>query len=140
MIIKNDFLNQFYLPKIVIKKAPPAVLTNLKDTNVLEGSKLELFTQLSDCYPIPTVQWLKDETNVIEDAEHLIETNNSILKYVIKNASQQDEGKYCLKAFNDLGSVETSCQANVNGKLFFPTEFRLRFKNHFFNFKWCLYF
>lgn len=95
------------------------MITNLKDTETLEGSTLELVTKVSDCYPIPTCEWLKDDVTITANETHQIESDGSEYKLIVSNCSSTNEGTYRFKSTNDLGSVETSCQAFVLGKLLF---------------------
>ena len=95
--------------------APPLILGPLKDTEVVEGTSLELVTQLSACYPIPQFEWFKEGTRVEESDRCQLQVAGSDYKLTVLNACQSDEAEYLFKSFNDLGSIETSCQACVFG-------------------------
>lgn len=93
--------------------AQPSIVNNLLNIEVVEGGKLELPVRISDCYPVPTSEWTKDGQLFNQDSNHLIEKNNSEYKLIVLNVSESDSGKYAFKSTNELGSVETSCQASI---------------------------
>lgn len=86
----------------------------MKDLEAIEGTNIELASVLSDCYPIPQVQWKKDEQAITESTEHItIQSENSQQKLTVVTSVEADEGKYVLAANNELGATETSCQVKV---------------------------
>ncbi len=93
--------------------APPIVLNNLKDIEIIEGAKLELSAQISNCYPIPTIEWFKDGKVIVQDSDSstIIDSN----KLVVNNSTQNEEGNYTIKISNELGVAESSCQVSVHG-------------------------
>ena len=91
------------------------MLSDLTDIEVTEGSVLELTARTSDCFPVPTTEWFKDET-LMEASERVsMQAVNSDYKLVVSQVTQADEGRYMFKSVNDLGSCQTSCSAFVFG-------------------------
>ena len=70
---------------------------------------------MADSYPVPKVDWTKNDQLIINNESHLIETNNSEQKLIILNANESDEGIYSFKSNNEFGSVETSCKTSILG-------------------------
>lgn len=103
----------------------------MKDTEAIEGSKLELPVRLTDCYPVPTTEWSKDNQSFTTDSNHQIESLNSEHKLIVLSATESDEGKYTFKTINELGTAETTCQASVLVKPTFIKQ--LESKNTSFN-------
>ena len=101
------------------------MLVGLKNTEIVEGSKLELPVRLSNCYPIPSSEWTKDNQNFIQDENHQIESINTDHKLIVLKATESDGGSYKFKSSNELGSVETECQASILSNFF---------KKNFFSF------
>lgn len=80
---------------------------------------MELVTQVSDCYPTPQIQWIKDDLSISNDNEHFIlESDNNLHKLIVSSSLETDKGKYLFKANNDLGEAETSCNININRNIF----------------------
>ena len=52
---------------------------------------------------------------LVANEKYQFEVTNSNFKLIVADANQSDEGKYQFKSVNDLGSIETSCQAYVFG-------------------------
>ena len=75
------------------------VITGLNDTEALEGTTLELVTKVSDCYPIPSCEWFKDDVAIVSNETYQIESNGSENKLIISNCSQVNEGRF--KSTND---------------------------------------
>ena len=90
-------------------------MVGLKNTEIIEGSKLELPVRLSDCYPFPLSEWIKDNQTFLQDENHQIESLNSDHKLIVLKATESDGGSYIFKSSNELGFVETECQASILG-------------------------
>ncbi len=87
----------------------------MKDIEAVEGTKLELPVRVSDCFPLPTSTWSKNDQAFVADDGHLIEVNKSDHKIVVANVTDSDAGKYTFKTENELGSAESTTQVTVLG-------------------------
>jgi len=89
--------------------------SDLNDIEVTEGSVLELTGRTSDCFPLPAVEWFKEET-LLETSERVsMQTIGSDYKLMVSQAVQADQGRYTFKSVNELGSCQSSCSAFVYG-------------------------
>jgi len=91
------------------------VLSDLADTEVTEGSVLELTARTSDSFPLPATEWFKEDTRLEANERVSMQTTNSEYRLVVSQVSQADQGRYTFKCANELGACQTSCNALVYG-------------------------
>lgn len=108
----------------LLVQAPPMLISPLADVECVEGTSLELATQLSACYPIPHFEWFTVDADSVEtrlEQSERVQLNVTGCDYklAVLNANQSDETTYLFKASNDLGSVDSKCQAFVFGTTYY---------------------
>lgn len=117
-------------PSSVIVREPvsgeaPSVLEGLPDISVLLGEDATLECQISG-KPEPSVTWSKDSHRIDVSKKYEMSQDEVSVSLTIRDVSEKDSGSYTLEASNDLGSVSTSGQLDVQAKpeLEFDNKFR----------------
>lgn len=94
-----------------------------RDVSAVPGDKAE-FTATIQANPTPSVSWYKDG-NVLEsgaDFEVVENADNGIYKLILKNVQMSDEGRYQVRAKNDIGeSISEAKLRTVTEKPYFIT-------------------
>lgn len=85
----------------------------MKDTETAEGNKLELPVKLSDCYPVPKVEWFKNGEPYVPEENQIVDRTSADHKLIRQTVVDLDQGQYTFKASNELGNVESSCQVTI---------------------------
>ena len=75
--------------------------------------------------PEPTIAWFKDQKELHENKKYSFDYSDLVATIKIKDISEKDAGKITCEASNDLGSVKTTGQLEVQGDCYF--ELLLRF-------------
>ena len=76
------------------------------------GSELLSCTVSGD--PDPTVNWYRNETQLVSGTKYMILENNSLW---IKDVADSDAGDYYCEAINEVGNDTAAILLIVNGKL-----------------------
>ncbi|XP_046554801.1 titin-like [Haliotis rubra] len=103
----------------------PAVLEGLPDLAVMEGETAILECKISG-EPEPSIKWMKDRRDVTEDKRHEIFYEDMFASLTITECTERDAGSYTCEASNDLGTVTTSGQLDIQAPpvLEFDNKFR----------------
>ena len=79
-------------------------------------------TQHFECqvigYPLPTVTWYKDDTEITRNPRYNItfDEDHGVITLVIRNVTAVDEGSYLCRAENSEGVASTASYLVVKGK------------------------
>jgi hypothetical protein len=98
------------------KLVPPSIVKALKDSEAIEGIPFE-FTCEASGVPKPEITWFFEETQLKEDDNFEISTNNNTYTLKIKNPNDSSNGLYKAIFKNDLGTVETKGNLTVLSKI-----------------------
>jgi titin len=90
----------------------PEIKEGFSDLVLIEGGILELKCNILGV-PKPNITWLKDETEIREDDETVLEQNDSLFSLKKSSMKSLDEGKYKLKVENKVGKTEASSLVTV---------------------------
>ncbi|KAK3083483.1 hypothetical protein FSP39_023775 [Pinctada imbricata] len=103
----------------------PSVLEGLPDISVLLGEDAYLECKISG-QPEPSVSWSKDSRKIDESKKYQMMQDDMTVSMTIREVTQKDAGSYSVEASNDLGSVSTSGQLEIQMKpeLDFDNKFR----------------
>lgn len=83
----------------------------LKDTNVVEEEPLTLVIKLTK--KVVDVTWLKDGEKITIDEHIKIVTDDTTIKFVIKQTTINDTGVYTVV----VGNKKSTCRVTVKGKI-----------------------
>ncbi len=92
--------------------ALPIITKKLTDQEVLIDNEIRFVVDVTGS-PTPNISWTKDDTPIKQDANHIIESDNTTHTLIIKNIKPTDEGKYRVIAENLLGHVDSTGQLTV---------------------------
>ncbi|CAF1491714.1 unnamed protein product, partial [Adineta ricciae] len=93
-------------------QALPVITKKLTDQEVMIDNEIRFTVEIAGS-PAPTISWLKDDTPVTADVDHIIESDNTTHTLIVKHVKAADEGKYRVVAENLLGHVESTGQLIV---------------------------
>jgi hypothetical protein len=97
----------------------PIILSPVKNIEVLIDKQFDLSCTLSSCFPKATSCWLKNgETLTFPSDIFKCEDSNSTLKLSVDKCDESMRGQYTLKASNELGEAETTCNVEILGKFY----------------------
>uniref|UniRef100_A0A7E4UT28 Muscle M-line assembly protein unc-89 n=1 Tax=Panagrellus redivivus TaxID=6233 RepID=A0A7E4UT28_PANRE len=93
---------------------PAKIVQGLRDIEVNEGDRIELTIKVN-ANPQASVTWAKNGEPVAMDGEHLIVKRKSDNEFqlILNKVRLDDESVYSAKAFNKLGSDETSAKVKI---------------------------
>ena len=94
---------------------PPSIVKALKDSEAIEGIPFE-FTCEASGVPKPEITWFFEETQLKENDNYEVSSNNNIHTLKIKNPNDSSIGLYKAIFKNDLGTVETKGNLTVLSK------------------------
>lgn len=100
----------------------PKFTVPLSDAMVREGKEFSLECQLIG-QPMPEIVWYKDGISILNNPDYLTTYINGICTLKIEETFAEDSAKYTCRAFNILGSAETSATLTVEGKFDLPRRF-----------------
>lgn len=106
----------------------PEFTTQLEDVVTTDGGKAE-FQCVIKGEPLPTVTWLKDNTEVEESEEFQVKFEDGVSMLTIPDVYPEDAGKYTVVAKNELGTAMSTAELIVEGKKNLRVYFEC--KNHF---------
>ena len=66
--------------------------------------------------PTPTIAWFKDSKELIENKKYSFDYSELVASIKIKDATEKDTSSITCEASNDLGSVKTTGQLEVQGQ------------------------
>lgn len=98
----------------VEQKVSPEFTIPLNDATVQEGEKFTFECRLIG-YPIPEVVWYKDGISILNNPDYLTTFHQGICTLTIEETFAEDSARFTCKAFNNLGSAETSAMLTVKG-------------------------
>ncbi|XP_074662091.1 titin-like isoform X2 [Tubulanus polymorphus] len=98
---------------LTIKGESPVFVQKLTDTSVIIGKTITLTCKVKGS-PKPTITILKDDQEVSGPHYKIDFTDDGIVQLTIDNCTGDDEGDYMIKATNDKGTAETTCELLVN--------------------------
>lgn len=96
---------------------PPRFVQTLRETEVIEGSKVEFQCQVTG-YPEPEVKWYKDSVPIENNPDYETSTSpHGICVMKIEETFTEDSAIYSCRASNEAGTTETSARLTVKGML-----------------------
>lgn len=96
----------------------PEFTVPLSDATVQEGKEFSFQCHLSG-QPMPEIVWYKDGISILNNPDYLTTYVNGVCTLKIEETFVEDSAKYTCRAFNILGSVETSAILTVKGNLIY---------------------
>ncbi|XP_046833264.1 uncharacterized protein LOC124430549 isoform X4 [Vespa crabro] len=96
----------------VEQKVSPEFTIPLNDATVQEGERFTFECRLIG-YPIPEVVWYKDGISILNNPDYLTTFHQGISTLTIEETFAEDSARFTCKAFNNLGSAETSATLTV---------------------------
>ncbi|XP_043502049.1 muscle M-line assembly protein unc-89 isoform X6 [Polistes fuscatus] len=96
----------------VEQKVSPEFTIPLNDATVQEGERFTFECRLIG-YPIPEVVWYKDGISILNNPDYLTTFHQGICTLTIEETFAEDSARFTCKAFNNLGSAETSATLTV---------------------------
>ncbi|XP_014601997.1 PREDICTED: uncharacterized protein LOC106785786 isoform X2 [Polistes canadensis] len=94
------------------QKVSPEFTIPLNDATVQEGERFTFECRLIG-YPIPEVVWYKDSISILNNPDYLTTFHQGICTLTIEETFAEDSARFTCKAFNNLGSAETSATLTV---------------------------
>ncbi|KAL6255449.1 hypothetical protein P5V15_013784 [Pogonomyrmex californicus] len=106
----HDSIKQAITDEVIL--LIPEFTVPLKDATVEEGKEFSFECHLIG-QPIPEIVWYKDGISILNNPDYLTTYINGICTLKIEETFAEDSAKYTCRAFNILGSVETSATLTV---------------------------
>ena len=98
---------------------PPAILEDIKDCDVFEGSAARFDCRMSG-FPEPQVYWYKEGKEIKEDRHYSMEFEGvDLCSLVIRETGPDDEGVYKCEARNPAGTAFSQAELLVEGKIIY---------------------
>jgi len=94
----------------------PEFTVPLSDATIQEGKEFNFECRLIG-QPIPEIVWYKDGISILNNPDYLTTYINGVCTLKIEETFAEDSAKYTCRAFNILGSAETSAILSVKGNL-----------------------
>lgn len=94
----------------------PEFTVPLSDATVQEGKEFRFECRLIG-QPTPEVVWYKDGISILNNPDYLTTYANGICTLKIEETFAEDSAKYTCRAFNIVGTAETSATLSVKGQL-----------------------
>lgn len=95
----------------------PEFVVPLRDATVREGKEFSFECRLVG-QPVPEIVWYKDGISILNNPDYLTTYVNGVCTLKIEETFAEDSAKYTCRAFNILGTAETSAMLTVEGKLY----------------------
>lgn len=92
----------------------PSVLEGLPDVSVLLGETAYMECKISG-EPTPTIAWFSDQREITENKKYQFDYTDMVASIKIKEVTEKDTVSITCEASNDLGSVKTTGQLEVQG-------------------------
>lgn len=86
----------------------------LSDGTVREGKEFSFECHLVG-QPVPEIVWYKDGISILNNPDYLTTYIHGVCTLKIEETFAEDSAKYTCRAFNILGSAETSATLTVKG-------------------------
>lgn len=101
---------------VIIQEKPIITIDEkLISQNLRVQSQYEVFATVSG-YPLPKIQWYKDNIKVETNEEYTIETTKTTTKLVVKSIERHHSGKFTVKAKNTGGTSVVDLSLTVIDK------------------------
>ena len=97
---------------------PPQFIQPLRNLAAQEGTRVT-FEGIVKGKPEPTIKWFKSGKQINDSADFQISFKNGRVMLTIPEVFEQDAGKYVCNAANKAGTVESSAELIVKGRLSF---------------------
>lgn len=101
--------------KVPIVGEAPSVLEGLPDVSVLLGETAYMECKISG-EPVPTIAWFRDSKEITESKKYQFDYTDLVASIKIKEVTEKDATSITCEASNDLGSVKTTGQLEVQDK------------------------
>lgn len=92
----------------------PEFTVPLSDATVQEGKEFSFECRLIG-QPVPEIVWYKDGISILNNPDYLTTYVHGVCTLKIEETFAEDSAKYTCRAFNILGSAETSATLTVKG-------------------------
>ncbi|XP_054712056.1 obscurin-like isoform X2 [Uloborus diversus] len=98
---------------VVRQVEAPGIKAELSDVEASEGGSAMLELKITG-YPKPKVTWFHKDKEVSSGGRYrFLFADEESFTLVIKNVKKDDSGKYSVKAVNEMGEAESSCNLSV---------------------------
>lgn len=92
----------------------PEFTVPLSDATVQEGKEFNFECHLVG-RPVPEIVWYKDGISILNNPDYFTTFIHGVCTLKIEETFAEDSAKYTCRAFNILGSAETSATLTVKG-------------------------
>ena len=103
-------------PEVEQQLHAPVVKQELNHINTIDGGQAKFITHIEGL-PRPTISWYRDDELIQPSEEFEIAySEEHIASLFIHDVLPEDAGTYVVVAENEVGSVKTTAQLQVEGK------------------------
>lgn len=96
----------------------PSVLEGLPDVSVLLGETAYMECKISG-EPTPTIAWFRDQQEITDSKKYQLDYSDMVASIKIKEVTEKDAASITCEASNELGSVKTTGQLEIQGNCSF---------------------
>ena len=68
--------------------------------------------------PTPTIQWFRDSQEITDNKKYKLDYSDMVASIKVMDITEKDAASITCEASNELGSVKTTGQLEVQGKIF----------------------
>lgn len=121
LTVSNDFGSAFSTCQLLVNEVGyrPVFEQKMKNVSIVEGEDATFHVKVSGL-PTPEIQWLKDSTEITDDARYEIIEEDGVHTLKIRNCAVKDVAKYQCIASNSMGEVSSKARLDVEERLARP--------------------